>query len=476
MWAKINAGKVRQENVVAMMQIDMLSLRVLETQMDNLTFQATVLIGFTLVMLGGETMLPLASDSSQVCIYKAWYTMLAAILHFFAIAISLSSGLVLVVVTSYVKQATQGAALVVSTGAAVAQTSAHVQNLTGYFVVCISAFAAQMALMIILFVGTPNRLQRPDRLVHDHEGAFYLACLDFHRRDHIELVTSFGAALAAMNSSVLLLVAAFLVIKMRAVRLSYKPTVLLEWHRAHEARQIREAMELHGTEQSSPAQPEAPPEASLEGPRGARSFSILMGGAGPGSDGYNSNADSTSALGSPRDEPPQVDVYGSPRSLFAQPFDDGQAPTDGEEASASLTAVGAAVQRERVRRASGDGERVRRASKEGSLWRRVDLSAVAMAGGRGGSKKTGGVSRTSLAQVAQAAVAAQKAQASRGREAASRATGALRKQKSVCASLRSQDMRIAASHSLEDVLSRALTMGAAPPRRREDDVESTTSS
>ena len=45
----------------------MLQLGVLQTQMDNLSVQATLLIGFALSMWGGATLKPLLEDDSQIC-------------------------------------------------------------------------------------------------------------------------------------------------------------------------------------------------------------------------------------------------------------------------------------------------------------------------------------------------------------------------------------------------------------------------
>jgi len=67
MWANVNAQSVHQQNAVSLMQVDMLQLGVLQTQMDNLSVQATLLIGFALSMWGGATLKPLLEDDSQIC-------------------------------------------------------------------------------------------------------------------------------------------------------------------------------------------------------------------------------------------------------------------------------------------------------------------------------------------------------------------------------------------------------------------------
>ena len=104
MWAKINAAEVQQTNRVNLMQIDMLSLGVLQTQMDNLTMQSTLMIGFSMSMFGGESLNPLVNDQSQICVYKTWYHMLFGLIFFMSVTTSVSCGLILVVITSFIKQ------------------------------------------------------------------------------------------------------------------------------------------------------------------------------------------------------------------------------------------------------------------------------------------------------------------------------------------------------------------------------------
>ena len=104
MWARINVAQFQQTNRVNLMQIDMLSLGVLQTQMDNLTMQSTLMIGFAMTMFAGETLNPLVNDQSQMCVYKSWYHMLFGLIFFMSVTTSTSCGLILVVITSFIKQ------------------------------------------------------------------------------------------------------------------------------------------------------------------------------------------------------------------------------------------------------------------------------------------------------------------------------------------------------------------------------------
>jgi len=158
MWAKVNAASVHQENMVNMMQVDMLQLGVLQTQMDNLQLQATLIIGFALSMWAGETLTPLLEDESQICIWKSWYHLTFATMFFMLVAVCISCCLIIVSIVSFIKQAAQEAALIVSTGAAVACTRHHLKALNMLFILAYTTFTLSAVLLIILYVGLPKRI------------------------------------------------------------------------------------------------------------------------------------------------------------------------------------------------------------------------------------------------------------------------------------------------------------------------------
>ena len=126
-------------------------LGVLQTQMDNLSVQATLIIGFALSMWAGETLTPLLEDESQICIWKSWYHLLFATCFFMLVAVCISCCLIIVSIVSYIKQAAQEAALIVSTGAAVACTRYHLRSLNYLFVLAYTTFTLSAVLLIILY-------------------------------------------------------------------------------------------------------------------------------------------------------------------------------------------------------------------------------------------------------------------------------------------------------------------------------------
>ena len=105
MWAKVNAATVAQENTVNLMQIEMLQLNVLQTQLDNVSMQAILIIGFALSMWGGETLDPLSDDTGPHCIYKTRTRGVVAVIFFASVGFCITHCFIGVVVSLYVKQA-----------------------------------------------------------------------------------------------------------------------------------------------------------------------------------------------------------------------------------------------------------------------------------------------------------------------------------------------------------------------------------
>lgn len=250
-WAKVNAASVHQENIVQLMQVDMLQLGVLQTQMDNLSVQATLIIGFALSMWAGETLTPLLEDDSQLCIWKSWYHLIFATFFFMLVALCISCCLIIVSMVSYIKQAAQEAALIVSTGAAVSMTRYHLRSLTYLFVLAYSTFTCSAALLIILYVGMPKRvhMQEPpegwgtelDSTIELFDGTVSIMCLDPRAPDGNSLRDGYGACLAGANTLVILSMSFWGYCKFKAVRISYRPLNLLSWYVHYQTEQKEKA-------------------------------------------------------------------------------------------------------------------------------------------------------------------------------------------------------------------------------------------
>jgi len=245
MWARVNAQSVSQENAVNLMQIDMLQLNVLQTQLDNVSMQATLIIGFALGMWAGETLDPLLDDVGPHCIYKSSAHMIISFIFFSAVALCITNCFVAVMLASYIKQAAQGAALLVCTGAAVANTQRHMQYIYNCFTWSVFFFIASAGLLIWLFVGLPSRIpyapeaevEEDESIIRLTDGAYLITCLDRlspvanHARD------AHGFLIATANTAILVGMGLRGAMRFRAVRASYEPQALLEWWSTHKAQQ-----------------------------------------------------------------------------------------------------------------------------------------------------------------------------------------------------------------------------------------------
>ena len=169
-------------------------------------------------------------------------------------------------------QATQEAALIVSTGAAVAMTRKHLDVLRQVFMILLTAFTIATGSLFILYVALPKRIQQLEpaasssnsssgststgRLLAEEGGgseadAVWRQCIDQNDPADHASVRAFGTALGLVLSSILLLMGFILIIMYRRVRRSYEPKVLMEWYRVHSAEEQTKVSRLHAVDLGS---------------------------------------------------------------------------------------------------------------------------------------------------------------------------------------------------------------------------------
>ena len=218
MWASVKAASVKQENLVSLMQVDMLQLSVTQTQLDNLCLQSTLIIGFTLSILSGETLKPLVDDSEQSCIWKSTAALAFGHILFYMIATCIGCCIVNICLISYLKQHSQEAALTVSTGAAAAITRRHIHLVNTLFVTAMICFSIAAAFLVILFVGFPKRHHYGGPIMHDEDieglvempdGSWTITCLsplDEYANKERDV---HGIIIASINTSIFIAFAVF---------------------------------------------------------------------------------------------------------------------------------------------------------------------------------------------------------------------------------------------------------------------------
>lgn len=252
MWAQLKAAAVEQENQVSLMQIDMMQLQVLQTQMDNIMLQSTLVVGFAIGLWGGETLAELVKDTEEICIWKTTASLAFGHLYFYNVAVSISCGVIIVICVSYLKQASQQAALTVNTGAAIAMTRHHLWTATALFVTSIITFVIAAVLLVVLYVGIARRIPYTDPrraeggveaedvegLVTLFDGKETITCINPQDPSANDSRDVHGKTIAIVNTCIIgmffLLGAAYF----KAVRQSYQPATLLRWYVAHQARVV----------------------------------------------------------------------------------------------------------------------------------------------------------------------------------------------------------------------------------------------
>uniref|UniRef100_A0A7S0JD34 Uncharacterized protein n=1 Tax=Calcidiscus leptoporus TaxID=127549 RepID=A0A7S0JD34_9EUKA len=243
MWARVNAASVQQENAVSVMQIDMLALGVQQTQLDNVSMQATLIIGFALGMWAGETLEPLVDDQGHLCIFKSWTHMLCGVCFFMSVAACISCCFIVVTLASYVKQASQRAALLKSTSAAVANTRRHIHRIYDYFFCAVVLFIVSAGLLIWLFVGLPDRIRYEGEVVGPVEdlltllddGTHLISCLNTYSAADNAHRDWYSWAVAVLNTFVIFGMGVWGLVEFRMVRHTYDTHELLAWYHMYNA-------------------------------------------------------------------------------------------------------------------------------------------------------------------------------------------------------------------------------------------------
>jgi hypothetical protein len=249
MWASVTAQQVRLERQVHMMHIDVQQMTVLQTQLDNLSMQSTLVIGFALAMWGGETLTPLMDDESGRCLFKGWVSKLLGLCFILTVALCVGLCFVVVVLASYLKQAAQGAALMVSTRAAVAQTRVHIRLVYALFVGAVFSFLTAAVLLIWLFAGLPFRVpwnaseggHPPDEVVTLDNGEHTILCMNVHSAAHNASRDTYALWLSSLNTGLLLAMCAWGYSQFQELRHTYEPDTLLAWYAEEERRMAEEA-------------------------------------------------------------------------------------------------------------------------------------------------------------------------------------------------------------------------------------------
>jgi len=169
------------------------------------------------------------------------------------VALCITNCFIAVVLASYVKQASQGAALLVATGAAVANTRRHLVYINQCFVNAIACFMASAGLLIWLYVGLAARIpyvapkqssidaaSSPDAdesIVTLYDGSQSIACIDVRVPAHNDARNLQMQCIAWTNTFIIVGMGALGYWRFRSVRNSYDPEALMAWYTEYKTKQ-----------------------------------------------------------------------------------------------------------------------------------------------------------------------------------------------------------------------------------------------
>ena len=186
---------LRKKNENAMLiqvqQVALLQVQVLSTQLDSVSTQATLVIGFSLGMWAGETLVPLTADDSPHCIYKTWWSQLLGACFFMVTALGASFCCIVVGLSCYVKSRSLHEAVRGDHEKAIELTEDFVSQIYANFIGSGVCFVTAIITSFWLFVGVPNAIpweldaadEHDETAMHMHNGEWRITCIDRYSAD-----------------------------------------------------------------------------------------------------------------------------------------------------------------------------------------------------------------------------------------------------------------------------------------------------
>ena len=185
---------LRQKNENAMMiqiqQVALMQVQVMSTQLDSVSTQATLIIGFSLGLWAGETLVPLTDDTSPHCIYKSLASQILGAAFFLVTALGASFCCIVVGLSCYVKSRSLYEAVRGCHEKAVELTEVFVAQIYTNFIGAGVCFILSILTSFWLFVGVPNEIPyvlddtfeqyeaHEETLTRMHNGEWRITCID----------------------------------------------------------------------------------------------------------------------------------------------------------------------------------------------------------------------------------------------------------------------------------------------------------
>ena len=134
----------------------MMSLNNLHVQVQNISTQATLIVGFSLATMGADLLNAIASDTSEFCIWKTSAHLVVGYMFVLSSAFCICYCMFVVVLSSTIIRESQVAALEVDPAASVAMTRHTVDRIYAWYGYSLVNFFVSAVLLIWLFIGMPK--------------------------------------------------------------------------------------------------------------------------------------------------------------------------------------------------------------------------------------------------------------------------------------------------------------------------------
>ena len=212
-----------QEERVAQLQTSSLRLEEYQMQLQNVSTQAILLLGFAFALIGTDSLTMVADFSGTFCMFKSPWHFGLTIALFVMTTLAMCMCMLVVFGSAYIIARGQRAYLHIGWLAAVYRTRQSVTFIYKWYAVALLSFVTAVVLLIWVFMALPHYMDADEDFDADYQGDLFegkatvttreggkvLACLDPSIREHRERQVVYGAVLAMVCTLVFVFASAY---------------------------------------------------------------------------------------------------------------------------------------------------------------------------------------------------------------------------------------------------------------------------
>lgn len=203
---RIYDQRAHSQKLVDEQEVTRKRLELYRDELDNLSLQATLLLGFTVASIGADTFSGITDMESSFCVYKSNAHMAVGALFMFSTVVCVACCMFVLVLGFKVHQHARHTFLHV--GQIIKSvTKKYLEVIEAWYIAALGTFGLSTILTLWLFVGLPHYVDAEDADAMDaistRDDRLKLKCLDVTSDAHLARRDAFGSAVAGVSTVIL---------------------------------------------------------------------------------------------------------------------------------------------------------------------------------------------------------------------------------------------------------------------------------